>query len=134
MSNGDRGAAGLTNGRVATQSLNAVASGSGKRAEMKAETFVSFSPTDCIHWVNKPTWMAWRDNGLLSCRAAFIRAEDAWLNAMDIAPPHLLDWKPDHAVRIAVTESSTTAMISCSSVARCRSGGRSSAAASGSFA
>ena len=60
--------------------------------------------------------MAWRVTASLSWRAASIRAEDAWLNEMDIAPAHLLDSKPDHAVRIAVTASSTTAMISCSPV------------------
>ena len=84
---------------------------------MKSETFVSFAPTACTHWVNRPTWMAWRVTASLSWRAASIRAEDAWLNEMDIAPAHLLDSKPDHAVRIAVTASSTTAMISCSPVA-----------------
>ena len=37
---------------------------------------------------------------------------DAWLNEIDIAPPHLLDWKADQAVRIVVTESRMTASSS----------------------
>jgi hypothetical protein len=34
-----------------------------------------------------------------------MRALEAWLNAIDISPPHLEDWKPHHAVRTAVRES-----------------------------
>ena len=41
-----------------------------------------------------------------------MRAELAWLNEIDIAPPHLLDWNPDQAVTMVVTESSTTATSS----------------------
>src|SRR4051794_31067837 len=48
----------------------------------------------------------------LSRRAALIRLEEASEKEIDIAPLHLLDWNPVHAVSTAVTESRTTAMIS----------------------
>jgi hypothetical protein len=41
-----------------------------------------------------------------------MRALDAWLNSIDISPPHFEDSKPHHAVRIAVMESRKTATIS----------------------
>jgi hypothetical protein len=37
---------------------------------------------------------------------------DALLNEIDISPPHLLDWKPLHAVAIAVTDRRMTAISS----------------------
>ena len=56
--------------------------------------------------------MAVRSLAVPSTRAASMRAEEAWLNEIDIAPPHLLDSKADQAVRMVVIESRTTAISS----------------------
>ena len=43
-----------------------------------------------------------------SSRLASIRADDAWLNEIDIIPLHLLAWNADQAARIVVRDSRTT--------------------------
>ncbi|MEG8036486.1 hypothetical protein QP157_14590 [Sphingomonas sp. LR61] len=54
--------------------------------------------------------------------AAWIRALDAWLNEMDISPPHFDAWKPHQAVTTAVIERRTTVATSRRRVQWGRSG------------
>ncbi len=79
----------------------------------------SSSSFACSHCVYSATWMMPRRLAAPSSRAAWMRALDASEKAMDMAPPHLLAWKPVQAVRIAVTESRITATSSRQSCPEC---------------
>src|SRR3954449_655315 len=72
----------------------------------------SLAAAAVTHWVNRATWIVCLRLAVPSRRDAAIREDDAWLNEIAISPPHLLDWKPDQAVRIVVTDSRTTATSS----------------------
>src|SRR3954451_761374 len=72
----------------------------------------SLAAAAVTHWVNRATWMVCLRLAVPSSRDAAMRDADAWLNEIAISPPHLLDWKPDQAVRIVVTDSSSTATSS----------------------
>ena len=74
------------------------------------------APIDQIDNYVKECWEAivdsakWAQKDLPAILAA-IRPDDASENEIDIAPPHLLAWNPVQAVAIAVTDSSSTAVL-----------------------